>query len=254
MAVDEAILLHHAQGRVPPTLRFYRWAPAAVTIGYFQDLHGSVDLAACRALGLDCVRRPTGGRAVLHEHEATYSVVISQRLLAGSIVQTYRELSAGLRAGLARLGLAAELAVAAERRAAGGRGSAACFDAPSWYELTAGGRKVAGSAQTRRHGAILQHGSIPLVFDARKVMAVLRPPRGASPDRTLAVLRGRAAGLNEVLGRPLTLEEVETALAAGFAEVLGVELTEGELTPEEAETARRLVRVKYGAAGWNGMR
>lgn len=256
MAVDEAILIHHGRGRVPPTLRFYRWRPAAVSIGYFQSLHDQIDLPACRALGLDRVRRPTGGRAVLHEHEVTYSVVIDQRLLPGGVIETYRRLSLGLLSGLARLGLAAELAATAATAPAGRRrtGTGACFDAPSWYELVAGGRKVAGSAQVRRRGVILQHGSIPLEFDARKLLSVLRAPRGAGPEERLAALRDRAAGLNEALGRALTADEVERALAAGFAEALGVELAEGGLTPEEEETARRLAEAKYGAAGWNGRR
>ncbi|MEW5933385.1 MAG: biotin/lipoate A/B protein ligase family protein, partial [Bacillota bacterium] len=109
MAVDEAIMLAHARGEVPPTLRFYGWRPPALSLGYAQKAEREVDLEACRRAGVDVVRRPTGGRAVLHDREVTYSVVISTALFPGSVVETYRRLSAGLVEGLRLLGLQAEV-------------------------------------------------------------------------------------------------------------------------------------------------
>src|SRR5579875_2954295 len=152
MAVDEAVATAVGAGESPPTLRLYAWRPAAVSIGYFQRLASELDLAACRELGLDWVRRPTGGRAVLHAAELTYAVAAVE---PGAVLDVYARWSRGLIAGVRRLGAAAEWI--APRR---GR-SAACFDAGSAYEVAVGGRKLIGSAQVRRWGAVLQHGSLP---------------------------------------------------------------------------------------------
>lgn len=248
MAVDEAILLHHGAGSVPPTLRLYRWSPPAVSIGYFQPLSEHVDLAACRALGLDVVRRPTGGRAVLHDKEITYSITLSQRILPGGVAATYRLLSTAVLHALAGFGLAAELARPAVRL--GRTAGSACFDAPARYELVVDGRKVAGSAQMRRGGVILQHGSLPLEFDGARLLAVLRNAGGIRDKAG----RDRGIGIYELLGAAVPVERLEAALAAAFARTLGIEFVEGRLTPEEEETARRLTAEKYGTEGWTALR
>ncbi|MFZ5901694.1 MAG: lipoate--protein ligase family protein [Bacillota bacterium] len=250
MAVDEAILLAHSQGLVPPTLRFYGWKPPAVSIGYFQRLEEEVDLEACRRLGIDWVKRPTGGRAVLHDQEVTYSVVIAQQLLPGSVVETYRILAAGLVEGLRMLGLPAAL-VGRDEQNAGERGlSAACFDAPSWYEIAVQGRKVVGSAQTRSNGVILQHGSVPIVFDAEKLVQALKLLEGAR-SRVHRLLAEKAGGISDFLGYRPTFAEVAGCLTRGFAAARGIELVEGVLTPEEEKEAERLAREKYGSDWWN---
>lgn len=250
MAVDEAILLAHAAGKVPPTLRFYRWEPPAVSLGYFQDYATEVDAAACRRAGIDIVRRPTGGRAVLHDNEVTYSVVVSTELLPGTVVETYRRLASGLVRGLRELGV--EAALAPERGPAGpaGRSGGACFEVPSSYEITAGGRKIVGSAQVRRRGVILQHGSIPLELDPVRLAEALG--LGAAAAVRIAA---RAAGLAEVLGGPAPgYSEVCRAISDGLAAVLGVELEPGGLTPEETAAAGELARDKYGCAVWTEKR
>lgn len=247
MAVDEAVLEAHARGLVPPTLRFYRWSPAAVSLGYFQDAEREVDRAALSRLGLDLVRRVTGGRAVLHDREVTYAVVVSQGLLPGSVVETYRRLAEGLVEGLRRLGVPADLAP--ERAGSGGPGDpyGACFEVPSSYEIVCGGRKVVGSAQVRRKGVILQHGSIPLVLDERLLAEALGLGPGAA-ERIAA----RATGLAETLGGQVPeFEEVCRAVADGLGHALGVDFEPGGLLTEETAAAERLVAEKYGRAEWN---
>ncbi|MFO8060175.1 MAG: hypothetical protein R6U70_05930, partial [Bacillota bacterium] len=145
MGVDEALLLSIARGESPPVLRFYRWDPPGLSIGYFQSCAREVDEEGCRRYGFDWVRRPTGGRAVLHQHELTYAVVIDAGLLPGSVNDTYRALSTALAAGLRRLGVAAELALGRPpTRRSRELSSAACFDSATPNEVAVGGRKVIG--------------------------------------------------------------------------------------------------------------
>lgn len=251
MAFDEAMLWAHARGLVPPTLRFYTWEPPAVSVGYFQDPAAGLDLEACRARGLDVVRRPTGGRAVLHHRELTYAVVIRQAWLPGSVVDTYRALAAGLLEGLRSLGVAAALEGPA---APAYQASPACFAVPTWHELVVGGKKVAGSAQVRRDGALLQHGAILLEFDPAAQAAVLRWPPGptsggcADPAAAADLLARRATGLSAAAGRPLGAAEVARAVAGGFERALGVRLVPGKPHPEELRQARALAAGKYAAA------
>ena len=151
MAVDEAIAAHAGRGDVPPTLRFYQWQPACVSLGRHQAL-ADIDLARCRGLGYDVVRRATGGRAILHTDELTYSVAGPQDnpVLAGAVLDSYLRLSQGLLAGLARLGLVVTKAPPTNR--SGADAGPVCFEVPSAYEIVAGGKKLVGSAQSRRQG------------------------------------------------------------------------------------------------------
>jgi lipoate-protein ligase A len=248
MAVDEAILRHHTEGLVPPTLRFYGWQPATVTLGFFQRADRDLDMEACRRAGIDWVRRLTGGRAVLHDQEVTYSVVISQRDLPGSVLETYRVLSQGLLVGLRQLGLRVDWAPGSPTRHGA---TAVCFDAPSWYELVAHGKKLVGSAQTRKWGGLLQHGSVPVHADPTKLCDVL-PLAPPVRRRLRRQVREKAACINDLLSKPTDCEEVEEALITGFAAALGIRLEPAELTPGERMLAAELQREKYSDPGWNG--
>ncbi|MEW8978689.1 MAG: lipoate--protein ligase family protein [Symbiobacterium sp.] len=253
MAIDEAIARAHGRGEVPPTLRFYGWSPPAVSIGYFQSMTKEVDLEAVRAGGYGYVRRPTGGRLIFHHMEITYSVVIREDLLPGGVIETYREISQGLLAGLRELGVAAELAGGEQdpRRADPGGFHTACFDSSSAYELQVGGRKVAGSAQTRRDGVILQHGSILLDVDVELLFRLMRLPEGAPAERLMERFRSKSTTLRAALGRQVGYAEVRDALTVGFARALGLTLTPGSLTPAEEKDAQELVETKYGCDNWN---
>lgn len=253
MAVDEAILEAHIAGEAPATVRFYRWRPACLSIGYFQRAGKEVDEEGCRRLGVDWVRRPTGGRAILHDVELTYSVVAREAgsAVEGGVLQSYRKISAALVVGLHRLGAAAEMAP--EKMRGPSLGSAACFDAPSAYEVTIGGRKVVGSAQVRRGGALLQHGAVLLEVDVARQVGVLQPPPGMTPVQLGELLAPRLVSLSEALGRPVGPEELALALRAGFEETWGVRLEEGTLTPREQERAG-ILREKYASDEWNRRR
>lgn len=258
MAVDEAILKAHVAGQVPPTLRFYGWQPAAVSIGYFQKAAGEVDLAECRRQGIDVVRRLTGGRAVLHAAELTYSLVVSEDhpLVPATITASYRFFSQGLLDGLNRLGISAQMSMpkAAYGQTKRRHASAACFDAPSHYEVTFAGRKLVGSAQVRKEGVILQHGSILLSFDSRKVASLLNLPTAEDMERVAAMLAMRAMSISEAGQRDISWEEACDAMLTAFGPALGVELEPGSLTEQEGAAASQLRTEKYTQDSWNLLR
>ncbi len=249
MAVDEAIGRAVAERRAPPTLRFYAWAPPCVSVGRHQSLL-AVDTTACAARGYQIVRRPTGGRAILHTDELTYSIVAppDHPLMAGLVLDSYLRLSHGLMAGLRRLGIEAQEAPGANR--AGPDVSAACFEVPSAYEIIAGGRKLLGSAQARRVSHVLQHGSLPLTGDLTRLVDCLALPSAAEREALRRSLANHATTVEQLTGRPVTFQEATDALIAGFAEALSLELIPGYLTPTERAWADKLVEEKYSNPDW----
>jgi lipoyl(octanoyl) transferase len=251
MAIDEAILRAHREGRVPPTVRFYGWNPPTLSIGYFQRVEKEVDLERLRERGLGFVRRMTGGRAVLHDRELTYSVVVSEEhpLMPPTVSESYRVISQGLLEGYRLLGLQADLSPPEQGKKE--VSSAACFDSPSDYELVIEGRKAAGSAQTRQNGVILQHGSILVDLDADLLFDVLRFPNEQVKERLKRNFLNKAVAINHFRREPARLEEVIAAFFEGFRRGMGVQLKPGELTEEERELARELVRERYGSDEWN---
>ncbi len=251
MAVDEALFESVAAGG-PPVLRVYGWAPPGVSLGCFQALDERVNVAAVRRRGYGLVRRPTGGRAIIHHHEVTYSVAIRAEHLAGgeSVLRSYRELSRGIEAGLARLGMAA--AIPDQRPAARPLRRdlpTVCFAKAMAGDMTVEGRKVVGSAQMRRRGTILQHGAIPLHIDVAEHLEILGS--GASdPEAGEAALARAAVGVADALGREVSFEELGQAVVAGFADALAIAIDEDTLSPGEADRARELVRTRYASEAW----
>ncbi len=243
MALDEAIQDAVAAGVAPPTLRFYQWAPPAVSLGKRQPVDG-VDLARCARDSVDVVRRPTGGLAILHTDELTYSIATlpTDPRAAGAILDAYKRLSAGLVEGLRRLGVAAELNPVNPFGTASG--SAACFETPSAYEITVGGKKLMGSAQSRPAGRVLQHGSLPLVGDIARVAEYLSFASAAERTALGAHLRQRATTLQDALGREVGFTEAVAALAAGFATALHLDLAPANIADAELRAAaERLAQV-----------
>jgi len=248
MAVDEALLEGVAAGRSPATLRFYTWTPACLSLGYFQSF-GIVDLDGCRARGVDVVRRPTGGRAILHDRELTYSVTLPASVLGhdAGIVPSYHRLSLALQAGLQDLGVPATLAPAAAAPAADDQGPV-CFDRPSAHEILLGGRKLVGSAQVRRDGALLQHGSIVIEPQIDTLLQCLRLDPEDRGEAAKQRFENAVAGLAEVAD--LEPARVARALADAFGRHFGVSVTPGRLHAEELDGASALARSKYQSAAW----
>ncbi|MEH7245634.1 biotin/lipoate A/B protein ligase family protein [Neobacillus niacini] len=256
MALDEALLDWHSEGKIPPVIRFYGWEPASLSIGYFQKVEKEIDLEAVKAHGLGFVRRPTGGRGVLHEHELTYSVIVSEDHpeMPKTVTEAYRVISEGILKGFHQLGLEAYFAVPKtdeERSALKNPRSAVCFDAPSWYELVVEGRKVAGSAQTRQKGVILQHGAILLDLDEDKLFSLFKYPNERVKERMKSAFKNKAVAINDISPRRITLEEAKEAFYKGFAEGLNIELESYQLTEEELEYVNKIAKERYENDEWN---
>ena len=223
MALDEALLNGLAEGWSEPALRFYDWDPPALSLGYSQDA-ADVDFDACERLGVDVVRRPTGGRAVLHTAELTYGVTLP----AGkeSIAQSYCRISQAIARGISRLGVTAALELG--KVAPPTSRSADCFAASTAADLVAAGRKIVGSAQVRRRGVLLQHGSIKLEPPSVRIGQVLLGAHRSETPATLA----------ELLGQPAST--FLPRLKRLIAEELGVEWRPSGPTSQEIETAQAI--------------
>lgn len=244
MALDDALLHAVANGSSPPVLRLYRWRPATLTLGYAQPVAASIDLEACHAAAIEVVRRPTGGRAVLHDREVTYAVIAPVGAPFGtSIAESYRVIAGVLLETLRRFHLAAELVPGQAR---GQQGRAVCFTAPAQHELVVAGCKVAGCAQKRRGAAFLQHGSLPLELDLELLQRLLPAAPGEAARARLETI----GWLNRFAPRPLGVDEVEAALIDCFATGLGLHFREDSPTAQENALAARLLAEYYGNREW----
>ncbi|MED3571664.1 biotin/lipoate A/B protein ligase family protein [Cytobacillus praedii] len=256
MALDEALLDWNSEGKIPPVIRFYGWNPATLSIGYFQKVEKEIDMEQVKAHGLGFVRRPTGGRGVLHEHELTYSVIVSEEHpdMPKTVTEAYRVISEGILKGFHHLGMDAYFAVprtTEERDSLKNPRSAVCFDAPSWYELVVEGRKVAGSAQTRQKGVILQHGSILLDLDEDKLFSLFKYPSDRVKERMQKAFKNKAVAINEISKERITLEQAKEAFMKGFAEGLNIELEPYELSAEELAYVNKIAKERYEQDEWN---
>jgi len=258
MAIDQAIAEAAATGAVPTTLRFYRWTPPAISLGRHQPI-SDIDPAAAAKRGYDVVRRATGGRAILHTDEFTYSVAgaESEPILGGGVMESYLRLSNALVLGLQRAGLA-DVDKADGGVRAGPNISAACFEVPSAYEITWQGKKLLGSAQSRRGGHVLQHGSLPLVGEITRLVEVLD-----LDDETRAELRKDLAARATTLSAALGVAEEDPAVdfgeltgifATAFADQLQITLTPKLLTADEVRRSAELIRTQFAAEGWTQRR
>ena len=259
MAVDEAVLEAVGKGIVPPTLRLYAWEPPCLSLGYAQPA-ADVSLEELTSRGWELVRRPTGGRAILHTDELTYSVIgpHNDPHLAGGILESYSNLSRALLSALHMLGIPAE----ALERSAGPDARAiergeeknknpVCFEIPSNYEITVDGKKLVGSAQARRKEGVLQHGSLPLCGDLTRVVQVLKFPDDRAQEDAARRLSNRAITAEGALGYSLSWETAADSFAVAFRDTLNLELQFSDLTTGERERAEQLVQEKYSNAEWN---
>lgn len=233
MATDEAIAIARLAEGNPNTIRLYRWRPSAVSVGYFQSLLREVDVEGARSLGVDIIRRITGGGAVFHDHEGeiTYSLVASDSdpEIPSDILESYMVICNCIVLGLRNLGIDSEF--------------------KPINDIAAEGRKISGNAQTRRHGAVLQHGTILLDCDVAKVFRVLKVSGVKLSDKAISSAEERVTSARKILGHAVDWREAQKAIVEGFEAGLGVELSPGTLTPYEKDLTAKL-KVKYSSREW----
>jgi lipoate-protein ligase A len=248
MAIDEAIFHETIKNKKSPTIRFYSSHPAAVSVGYFQDMRKEVNIEKCHSDGVDIARRITGGKAVFHRNEITYCIVAGdqEKIFPSDISETYKVISKCLARCLAYLGIRADLAEGG-RVEAGEELKSCCFSVPSKNELLVEGRKICGSAQVRRRGGFLQHGSLLLAFDPVETASLLLPAR--TPEQ-LKKLREAVTAVNEELVSPVDVQIICSQLKKGFAAELGIEIVSETMTPAE-ETLKNELMKKYIDVNWN---
>lgn len=239
MAVDEAVLRARTAERVPNTLRFYRWKPSAVSIGKFQKVENEVYLDNCRKLGVDVVRRISGGGTVYHdqEDEVTYSLIAkTEDLGVTDITGVYGRVYAGIAEALKILGITADFSEG---------------DAKKCPNLTVRGKKISGSAQAHKSGIVLQHGTVLLSVDLERMFTLLRVPWARTCSEVVNVAKHKITSIRGELGRSVSAETVNNALVEGFGKALDVRVADGVLTPFELELAEELCRKKYATEDWN---
>lgn len=249
MAVDEAILEAIGNGSSPPTLRLYAWDPACLSLGHAQPV-ADVDRVLLKGHGWDVVRRATGGRAILHTDELTYSVTGSaeEPMLSGGVLESYNRIAQALLLAVKTLGLPVEMKT--EKRNDPGTPNPVCFEVPSSYEITVDGKKLIGSAQARKKGGVLQHGSLPLTGDLGRICQALVFEDESARERAAERLLARATTVESALGRPVTWDVAAQALIHAFETQLGLCFEEGELSDFESRRAEELVREKYDHPSW----
>ena len=221
MALDE-VLMHSADYDVP-ILRLYGWQPPAVSIGYFQGIDEEVDVKKCEQLGIDVVRRLTGGGSVLHESELTYSFIT--KTYPKNIMESYSLICDPVVMCINKLGFNAKFA--------------------PLNDIVVGNKKVSGNAQTRKKNTLLQHGTILLDVDVEKMFSVLRIPSEKIKDKMISDAKSRVTGLDR------TFEQVACALKESFGEKFGSETIADNPTIQETEKTKKLAREKYASEPWN---
>ncbi len=231
MAIDEAVSESVAAGG-PPTIRFYGWKPSAVSIGYFQSLEKEVDTAVCSELGVDVVRRRTGGGAVYHDNEGeiTYSIIGKEELFPKDIIASYRLICGWICDSLSLLGIPAEFSPI--------------------NDIIVNGKKISGNAQTRRGGVLLQHGTVLYSVDVERMFSLLKVPDEKIRDKLIASVKERVTSIKNQKG--IFRNDAYEALLEGFTK--DKEFDVGSLTEKEAEKADMLAAERYVKKEWNHMR
>lgn len=236
MAIDQAILVANSEGKVPPTVRFYGWMPAAISIGYFQSLADEIDIQACERFGVDYVRRITGGGAVFHEKELTYSIVVpeSHKEIPKNIMKSYGRICGAVIKGLHHLGIESSYAPI--------------------NDIIAGGRKISGNAQTRKRETVLQHGTVLMDVDVDKMFSLLKVPNEKIKDKLIADVKQRVTSMKHLLGEEVAFKDVAEAMKLGFEEEFQVELIEDNLSTTERVLAKKFEKEYFSSVQWNRRR
>ena len=233
MSIDEAIAKARLVEDNPNTIRLYRWSPSAVSIGYFQGIEQEVNIHACRDLGVDVIRRITGGGAVYHDYngEITYSLVapVTDPKIPRDILSSYALICGAIVRGLGELGVDAEFKPV--------------------NDIVAGEKKISGNAQTRRYGVVLQHGTVLVDSDIQTMFNVLRVSDAKISDKMIQAVQERVTNLRRYLGREVSFNEARGALIYGFEKTFDMILEPGNLSDYELELVRELYG-KYSSREW----
>ncbi|WP_422387431.1 lipoate--protein ligase family protein [Alkalicoccus halolimnae] len=255
MALDEKLMDWHRKGLIEPVVRFYEWEPATLSLGYFQRIDKDIDLSGVERHGAGLVRRPTGGRAVLHDDELTYSVIVkeSHEQMPATVTEAYRVISQGLLEGFRSLELNADFSIPRtdlEKAELRNPRSAVCFDAPSWYEMVVNGKKIAGSAQTRQKGIILQHGSLIRTIDENKLFDMFKFPNERLRNRMQKGFKEKAVPLADLMEELVTVETMKNHFKAGFEKALQIYLQPYQLSSIQLKEVEELAASKYDTKEW----
>jgi lipoate-protein ligase A len=238
MAIDEAILTARIANRVPNTLKLYRWQPSAVSIGKNQNPEAELYVDNCRKMGIDIVRRISGGGTVFHSatDEVTYSITAHTASIGTDIPATYQRICAAITDALRLLGIPADYNTG---------------NAKNCPNLTVNGKKISGSAQTIRKGTVLQHGTLLLNVNFTEMFTLLRVPWAKTCMQVTAVAKRKITSIHETLGHAVSPETASNALIQGFKNAFSIQLATGELTHYERELAEKLCKEKYATDKWN---
>ena len=233
MAIDKAVMVSCSRGKVPPTVRFYTWKPPAISIGYFQSLNEEVDLDACKSLGVEFVRRITGGGAVFHDKELTYSIIIPESNLKvpKNILESYRRICGAVIKGLKYLWIESKYAPI--------------------NDIIVNNKKISGSAQTRKSKTVLQHGTVLLDVDVDKMFKLLKVPNEKIKDKLIADVKQRVTSIKHISDNNVTFNETSDAMKLGFEEEFDIELVNGILTKEEISLTNKFERECFSTTEWN---
>jgi len=236
MAIDRAVMVSHSKKTVPPTVRFYGWDPPAISIGYFQSLNDEVEIDICKKLNIDYVRRITGGGAVFHEDELTYSIVISEShpSIPKNILKSYGRICGAIIKGLNHIGIDSEYSPI--------------------NDIISKGKKISGNAQTRKINTVLQHGTVLSNVNVEKMFSILKVPDEKIKDKLISNVKERVTSIKHILGNEPSLNEIANAMKNGFEEEFNIELKEGDLTKEEIELTKKFENECFSSYDWNHRR
>ena len=250
MAIDEALLTWHSEGKIPPTIRFYGWSKPSLTVGQFQNVDSAIDFSGVEKHQCDFVRRLTGGSAVLHDDELTYSIIVSENhpKIPSTINKAYYVLSQGLLEGYRILGVDATFAEAEKNV---GNRSDVCFETSAIYEMMVDGKKISGNAQTRMKGVLLQHGSIPLSFNAEMLFDLFRFPNNDIRNKQRLKFIDKAVSINDIVDKKQTYETILPAFLNGFQNSLHISTEELTLDKTQWDFIEHLRTTKYATETWN---
>lgn len=251
MALDEAIQFYVGQKISPPTLRLFGWRPPCLSLGHAQPV-SDVNLDAIKERNWNLVRRPTGGRAILHTDELTYSIIAPENapVMAGGVIESYRRISKALLQAMQTLGLSISADKEYDHPEGIKKNGSVCFEVPSNYEIITGNKKLIGSAQARRYEAVLQHGAIPLFGDLTRITQVLHYSSEDKRIRAANRLLDHATNIERALGRIVSWQEAASALENAFIKCLEVDFVKSEPSTQELQKVYELIDKKYGNDIW----